>query len=98
MTKKGEKFLGIEVKRSKKAGVLEIRIEDNGIGRKITKERGEKNPFKKESLGLVLTRDRLELFTKKYGKPYSFDIKDLYDKLDKTARGTLVVVKIPEVI
>ena len=98
LTKKGEKFLGIEVKRSKKVGVLEIRIEDNGIGRKITKERGEKNPFKKESLGLVLTRDRLELFTKKYGKPYSFDIKDLYDKLDKTARGTLVVVKIPEVI
>ncbi len=95
-TKKGKKKLSVKVSKSNIPEILEISIEDNGVGRKITKERNANNPFKKSSLGLTLTRDRLELFSKKFGKHYAYTIEDLFDKSKVNSEGTKVLVKIPE--
>jgi len=95
-TKKGKRMLSVKVSKSKIPDILEIRIEDNGVGRKITKDRNAKNPFKKSSLGLTLTRDRLDLFSKKFGRQYGYTIEDLLDKSEDKSAGTLVLVEIPE--
>ncbi len=93
--KKGKRMLSIKVSKAKIPDILEIRIEDNGVGRKITKERNAENPFKKSSLGLILTRDRLDLFSKKFGGHYGYTIEDLLDKSEAKPAGTLVLVEIP---
>lgn len=98
LNKKGKKVLKIKVSESKKVGTLEITIADNGLGRKATKEKNVINPFKKESLGLKLTKDRLDHFSFRYGKPYSFTITDKYKNNTGETSGTLVCVEIPQSI
>ncbi|MGB5820090.1 MAG: histidine kinase [Saonia sp.] len=97
-TKKGKKTLCIKVSRSNTSQNLEIRIKDNGVGRKVTRNRNAKNPFKKDSLGLSLTADRLDLFSKKQGKHYGYTITDLWDDATHKSLGTQVVVEIPEMM
>ncbi|MFD2586014.1 histidine kinase [Croceitalea marina] len=94
-TKRGKKELNITVyKTTASPKCISIQIEDNGIGRQATQKRNAQNPLKKESLGLKLITDRLELFSKKNGKNYSFQIKDLFDDTGK-ATGTVVEIKVP---
>ncbi|PRX57022.1 sensor histidine kinase [Flagellimonas meridianipacifica] len=95
LTKKGEKNLTIRIHKNSDSKMIKIEIEDNGIGREAVKLRNTKNVLRKESLGLSLTKDRMELFSKKLGKPLTYCIKDLYSAVDKKATGTLVEVNIP---
>ena len=94
-TKKGEKKLEIRVAKSKKPNTLKIEVEDNGVGRHIGAKRSAKNPFKKESLGLRLSSDRFDLFSKKFNKAYHYTIQDVLDEVTKKNTGTLVVIEIP---
>ncbi len=97
LTKKGEKNIMIRVRRIDDSNIVQIEIEDNGVGREAVKLRNTKNVFKKESLGLTLTKDRMELFTRKLGQPHTYSIKDLYSSQDKSPSGTLVEVQVPKV-
>ncbi|WP_052958680.1 sensor histidine kinase [Maribacter thermophilus] len=94
-TKKGEKLLNLSVGYSKLPNTIEISIADNGVGRRVSEDRNLTNPLKKESLGLTLTRDRLDLFSKKFQKHYSYRIEDIIDETIGDALGTRVVVQIP---
>ena len=94
-TKKGEKLLDLSVSYSNIPNTIEIRIADNGVGRQVSEDRNLTNPLKKESLGLILTRDRLDLFSKKIKKHYSYNIEDIIDETIGSALGTVVVVEIP---
>ena len=98
LTKEGEKHLAIRVGNGKNSETIEIQIEDNGIGRAAAKEKNTTNVFKKQSLGLALTKDRLDLFTQKLGHPHTFIIQDLFNKIGGTPMGTLVIINIPEVV
>lgn len=90
---KEQKKLHITI-RKKETTHLEIRIEDNGIGRERSSLIKKKKLYKKESIGINLTRERLSNFEKDYKQNYSLSFQDLYDA-NKTASGTVVVLHLP---
>ena len=96
-TKKGNKLLSLHIERGKTAETLTIKIKDNGVGRKVTQARNAENSFKKQSLGFTLVRDRLDLFSKKVGRPYQFTIQDLVEKSSNEPLGTLIEITLPEI-
>ncbi|HPH21117.1 MAG TPA: histidine kinase, partial [Haliscomenobacter sp.] len=71
---------------------LECLVEDDGIGRKKSKELDEKSVFEHRSLGLSITEERLSALHKLKGSALS--IEDLYDAAGN-ASGTRVVVQLP---
>lgn len=68
---------------------INLNIIDNGIGRTKAQENSAKKSYKKDSLGLQFTKERLDYFNKKLKTNYSFEIIDLYDE-NKVAIGTQV--------
>lgn len=96
-TKKGEKKIAIRVVPFKNEAAIQIFIEDNGVGRKESELKKMESPFKKQSIGLSLTADRLDLFTKKTGKPYRYEIVDLYEEMTGKGTGTKVIIELPEI-
>ena len=70
--------------------MLEISIEDNGIGRKIS----EKNKKSKEhtSMALNITKERIDNLNNKY-KTSGYMIIEDYDKVLET--GTKVLISLP---
>lgn len=56
---------------------------DNGIGRKASEQQKNKKVFKKKSVGLKLTQERLTYFNQKYNVNYKFKIIDLDPSLNK---------------
>lgn len=75
MLKEGEKRIAIHVRSE--AGRVVLTIVDNGIGREKAQAHREKKSFKKESLGLEFSRERLAYFNQKAGQQYAFHIEDL---------------------
>ncbi len=92
-SKKGHKKLTITIK---KEGPLHIKItiEDNGIGRKKSAELKDKKLYKRDSIGIKLTEERLGNFAKEYKNDYSITFIDLVDEDDKPI-GTEVDIKLP---
>lgn len=88
---KENKRILIEV--SKNISYLIISIEDNGIGRIKTALLNDANFIEKESLGLDITKQRLQAFTSNLKKPVYLIFEDLYK--DDNPIGTKVIVKIP---
>jgi sensor histidine kinase YesM len=88
MQKTGDKNITLEVTGIGHTIILSIT--DNGIGRKIAKEKSEKKSFKKESLGIQFAQERLNYFNKKYSTNYTFTISDLQHENQESA-GTKVV-------
>lgn len=91
--KEGEKNLQILIQKKGKTHVI-IRIEDNGIGRERSSLIKKKKLYKKESIGIKLTKERLSNFEKDYNTQYSLNFEDLYNS-NKKASGTAVIVEIP---
>ena len=91
--KEGQKKLHIAIGKKGKTHV-EIKIEDNGIGRERSSLIKQKKLYKKESIGINLTKERLGNFEKDYKHNYSITFEDLYD-VHKIASGTAVVLEIP---
>ena len=58
----------------------ELIIEDNGVGRKASENLKSGRLLKKKSLGLQITRERLEYFNRKENLNYRFKIIDLKDE------------------
>lgn len=92
--KKENKKLQIDIRREEDTHV-EIQIEDNGIGRERSALIKQKKLYKKDSIGINLTKERLVNFEKDYQYNYSLKFKDLYDDDNKKAVGTAVVLNIP---
>lgn len=90
--KKGEKNIVISLqKRNEK--YYEIQIKDNGIGRSASSELKKKRTLKRKSVGIKITKERFNNFTKKYKNTFSLTYIDLF-KDDKPA-GTIACLKIP---
>tara|TARA_R110000850_G_scaffold277058_1_gene421893 strand:- start:125990 stop:127516 length:1527 start_codon:yes stop_codon:yes gene_type:complete len=80
----------ITIKVYGEEGVLKISLIDNGIGRKASRQLKQKKSFKKDSVGLKMTEERLSFFNQKHGFDYSFKFIDLEDETPNS-KGTEVV-------
>ena len=76
------------------SAVLEIKIEDNGIGRIKSQEMDKKSGYPSNSLATTLTRERIKAMNRDQKKLITMDIEDLYHP-DGFANGTRVVFRIP---
>ncbi|MEM7103571.1 MAG: histidine kinase [Bacteroidota bacterium] len=85
----------VELKLSRKNGMLNCIIDDNGIGRQKAQELKSKNQRKdKKSMGMTITKNRIAMINKLYDTNTSIKI---FDKKDKKgiASGTRVELNIP---
>ena len=91
-SKKGQKQLDLSIEKSK-SGITCIRITDNGIGRVAAEKSKEHRVRKRKSIGVDITRKRLDYYAKQAGKIASFKTIDLVAP-DGEAMGTEVIVEL----
>lgn len=91
-SKKEDKKIKLNVTQKSNKYVT-ISIEDNGIGREASRSIRSKKTLKRKSVGIALTKERLENFSKGFNNNYSIHIEDLYE--DKNPSGTKVIIDIP---
>lgn len=87
----------IKIKEDEENQILICEISDNGIGREASakiKERYKAEGKKHKSIGMQLTRERLEALNAETQTGVSCEIIDLYDN-QHNAAGTKVIVRIP---
>lgn len=95
MHKKDTTIGKVEVTISEKSNRLICIIEDNGIGRAKAEEiKAQKPGNHKRSMGMQITRDRIDLINKLYNTDTSVQVFDLKDK-EGNASGTRVELIIP---
>lgn len=75
---------------------LLIQIEDNGVGRAAAAKQNNELSFKKNSLGMKLTKDRISLLNNQLVND-SFELEDLEDS-EGRACGTIVKISLPLII
>ncbi|MHA7129511.1 histidine kinase [Algoriphagus namhaensis] len=80
----------IKVRLSKEKEYLKLSIRDNGIGRKESARINSAKTIKKESIGLKMVKDRLELFSQNESVRYFFEIVD-HTSEDRDSHGTEVI-------
>jgi sensor histidine kinase YesM len=80
----------IRVSFKKEESMLMIRIEDNGIGRKASRENKKSSAHK--SMAMSITKDRIDNLNKKYRTDGFMEIDD-YNKSLET--GTKVLISLP---
>ncbi len=80
----------IRISFKKEDNMLVIRIEDNGIGRKASRENKKSSVHK--SMAMSITKDRIDNLNKKYRTDGFMDIQD-YNKSLET--GTKVLISLP---
>ncbi len=85
----GSKHLSIKIR--KKEEFLEIRIKDNGIGRKASKAIQSQSMLKNKSLGTIISKERINLISDVYGHESTVNFLDLTDK-DGQPSGTEVQI------
>ena len=90
--KKDDKILTLNIIKLNE-NQLQIDIIDNGIGRQKSNEIKKKKLLKRNSVGISLSEERLEHFSKNYMNSSDIFFTDLYDK--KTPIGTKVTLLIP---
>ena len=91
MNKTGEKWIYVHLYKNELGYCLSIR--DNGIGRAASEELNAKRSMKRESIGMSLSRERLELFNQNEFFQYEFHVVDHFDK-GGSSSGTEVVFTI----
>jgi len=74
-------------------GAVVISICDNGVGREASEAFKNSARHRRRSLGMQITRERLDLIERLYGIPANFQIRDLTDA-QGTGRGTEVTLVI----
>ena len=72
---------------------IKIMIEDNGIGMEKSKQINQQKFHRRRSVGLKITRERLQTFYRDYEGSYALTYSDLYP--EKANKGTQVTVKLP---
>jgi ligand-binding sensor domain-containing protein len=71
--------------------LMEIRIRDNGIGRKAAQELKSKSATERKSHGMALTAERLQILRERFGHDIKVDIQDLLDE-NNSPLGTEVLL------
>lgn len=84
----------INIYISKKGNALQAVVEDNGVGRDMSKKVAQPMLLKKESLGMKLTEERLKLLNETKNVNAQFSITDLFTKENLPA-GTKVELSLP---
>ncbi|MFN0201955.1 MAG: sensor histidine kinase [Bacteroidia bacterium] len=92
MHKVGYGLLSIDIK--KQDNFLVCTIEDDGIGRKKSAELNAWRPKEHKSVGMEVTKERLELLNNIHNSQLNVEITDLYHE-NKEGAGTRVVLYIP---
>ena len=95
MHKEGKRKLHVHFKEDDTGNLLCI-IEDNGIGRAAAKEAKENSTAenKHTGKGILVTQDRLRIFSEQYNMESNVEILDLKNANNEAA-GTKVIVKLP---
>jgi ligand-binding sensor domain-containing protein len=86
----GEKGGSLKIRISRRAELLECRIEDNGIGREAAKKIRDRSGYNRKSHGMEITLKRIGLFNKEHKVAEKVTITDL-EVLGQTA-GTVVII------
>lgn len=73
---------------------LSVEIMDNGIGIEASKRKKADRPSDHVSQGMQITRDRLKLFSKNTGKPYTVTIQEMHNA-EGGVSGTKVDILLP---
>ena len=94
-SKEGNKEVSLHVSNGQE-GFIEISISDNGVGREEAERLKERKVLKRKSVGIDITRERLDNFSKDYQNSFDVKIIDLYNGSGKAA-GTKVVLQIPTI-
>lgn len=79
---------------TKKDNALHATVEDNGVGRDMSKQVAQPMILKKESLGMKLTEDRLKVLNEVKKFNARFTITDLFSN-DNQPAGTKVELSLP---
>ena len=91
-SKKGDKKIGIHVQRLNPE-LIRIDITDNGVGRAASEKLKESRVVKRKSLGIDITKERLQNFAKDYQNDFAISIEDLEE--EGIPQGTRVALQIP---
>jgi LytS/YehU family sensor histidine kinase len=97
MHKEGKGLLSIKIELAKQNDgneLLYCEIEDNGIGRERAAEYKSKSATTHKSMGMQITKDRLDISNVSVGIDSGVEIKDLKDEKTGMPKGTLVILKI----
>ena len=92
-SKKGDKKIVLSVFKPSK-DFIQIEIEDNGIGRTASAKIKSNKTINRKSIGIKLTKERLNNFIKDFKHPFTLIFNDLFDE-HKKPKGTKVALKIP---
>lgn len=92
-SKQGDKNIRISLEKTLE-GFLQIKIQDNGIGRSASSKLRQNRTLKRKSVGIDITKERLQNFTKNLTNKFTLTYIDLLDE-NKNALGTLVTLEIP---
>ena len=84
----------ITISINKKNNSLYATVEDNGVGRDMTKKTTQNILMKKESLGMKLTEERLKILNELKNIKAEFKITDLFTRENLPA-GTKVELSLP---
>ncbi|HLV13543.1 MAG TPA: tetratricopeptide repeat protein [Xanthomarina sp.] len=91
-SKEDNKRIELEVHQNN-SDYVTINIIDNGVGRAVSQKIKEKRKLKRKSVGIEITKARLENFSKGFMSDYKIEIEDLFE--NGKASGTMVIVQIP---
>ncbi|GAB7255621.1 tetratricopeptide repeat-containing sensor histidine kinase [Polaribacter sp. OB-PA-B3] len=92
-SKKENKRMHITIQKISKE-YIKIEIEDNGIGRKAAAKIKAQKSIQRKSVGIELTKDRLETFVKPLKNDFKLSYEDVLNKNNKVG-GTRVVLMFP---
>jgi len=87
-----QKQLSIKIEKDNPVEI-KIIVEDNGVGMERSKEINRQKFHRRRSVGLKITRERLQTFYRDYEGSYSLTYSDLY--LEEANKGTRVTLKLP---
>lgn len=85
----------VNIKPTKDETGLYFIIEDNGIGRKKAREIKTRTAAKHKSVGMQITKNRIEIANQLFDTNTTVKVEDLKDKLTGKATGTRVTVQLP---
>lgn len=91
-TKSDDKKIILNIEKNSD-NYVSISITDNGIGRETSNKIKNEKKLKRQSVGIAITKARLENFSKNFNDDYALEIIDLIEEGEP--KGTKVILNIP---
>lgn len=83
----------LSIQVSRQGRMIEVTVQDNGVGREKAAELRSKQSVKRKSLGMDITKDRVETINQLYNSNARIAVEDLFE--NGSPSGTRVVIQIP---